>query len=285
MHPCLLCYNGRGDFFMFDYHVHSQFSGDSEQNIRELLDYAVTKRLSEIAITDHMDYEYNYKEIYFEFDVDEHREVFNDLKKEYDGRIDVKRGLEIGLQPHVLKRCEELVRGEKFDFVIASVHECEMKDFYAGDFFEGRSADDAMNAYLREMTEMVRDFKDFNVLGHIDFLKRYSPEVKALDQMKYFDRYEEVMKILIKREQGIEINTSGIRQGTGGPFPDFKLLELYYELGGEVITLGSDSHVKEDLCSDFEYVRKKLIDIGFKNIFTFKEMKPFEVGINNVRFV
>lgn len=269
---------------MFDYHVHSDFSGDCETNIGKLLDYAILKGLDEIAITDHIDYEYNYKEINFEFDMDAHRNTFKALKEEYAGRIKIKRGIEIGMQPHVLKRNSDLIDRENFDFVIASVHECEMKDFFVGDFFEGRSPEESLLAYLDETHKMVSEYDRFNVLGHLDILKRYSKDINMLGTKNYLDYYAKILGVIIPRGQGIEINTSGLNQKGISQFPDFEIVKLYKELGGEILTIGSDSHVPENLCSNFGYIKKELQKIGFTKVHGFSDMKPYEIDLLAIEF-
>lgn len=264
---------------MFDYHVHSWFSADCDEPLNKIIETAIQLGMKEICITDHIDYEYNDPSIQFEFNLNEHREAFLKLNQTYGQRIEIKRGVELGLQPHVLERCEALVRSENFDFVLASVHECERKDFYVGDFFEGRTADESYRVYLSELEEMIKKYDAFSVVGHIDIPKRYSTEIAKLDPKNYLEYYERIFTHLIRRNQGIEINTSGLRQSVGRAFPDDDLLTLYYELGGRVLTLGSDSHTSDTLTYKFDDVKKRLKAIGFKSVTGFAKMVPYEIKL------
>lgn len=264
---------------MFDYHVHSHFSADCREPLETIVQKAISTGMREICITDHMDYDYNDPTILFEFDVESHRQTFIEMKAKYAGRIDLKRGLELGIQPHVLEKSSELVREQGFDFVLASVHECEKKDFHLGDFFVGRSADESYRAYLVELESMLTSFDAFSVVGHIDIPKRYDEGVAALSVKPYLDSYERIFNTLIRAEKGIEINTSGLRQSVGRAFPDYELLGLYHELGGRILTLGSDSHTSDTLCYKFDEVGRMLKSIGFKCVYGFKAMEPYEIRI------
>lgn len=264
---------------MFDYHVHSLFSADCEQELAPLIEHAISKGLYEICITDHIDYDYNDPSIVFEFDIKKHKNAIDALTKKYKGIIEIKRGVELGMQPHVLDRCKTLVDSNGFDFVLASVHECEKKDFYIGDFFEGRSPDESFRVYLNELLSMVKTFDKFSVLGHLDIPKRYSTGIAKLDMNLYRDQVAEIFKVIIARNQGIEINTSGLRQNVGKQFPDYGFVSLYREMGGEIITIGSDSHVQETLCANFDDVITQLKQIGFTHVHGFSKMQPYEIKI------
>ena len=47
--------------------------------------------------------------------------------------------------------------------------------------------------------------------------------------------------------KGIELNTGGFKYGLGHPNPCEDIIKRYKELGGEIITLGSDAHKCESL--------------------------------------
>jgi len=257
---------------MYDSHIHSEFSADCKTPLADIVQSAIQKGIKTITITDHIDYLYLGGDS-FEFDPQSYDKTLKEYQFNYRNEIEILKGLELGLQPHVLEMCKQLVSKETFDFIIASVHGCQKEDFYFGNFFDDKTPQEAMEIYLDELYVMIMEFKCFNVLGHIDLPKRYNADVAKLDPASLMSRYEKIFKLLISRGQGIELNTSGLRQDVGVQFPDKSIIELYYDLGGRIITLGSDSHTADSLTSGFEEAIELLKSIGYEAICTFKDGK------------
>ena len=161
---------------MFDYHLHSYFSADCSVPMEDMVVGAIEKGLKEICFTEHIDYDYPDETIVFEFDLKEYEEKLQELQKKYEGQIRIKKGIEIGVQPHLLKRYEQLIDEENFDFIICSMHTTEKKSLHYGELFIGRTIEEAYKVYYDELYECVKNFKHFNVLGHVDLIKRYSEE-------------------------------------------------------------------------------------------------------------
>ena len=264
---------------MYDYHMHTYFSTDCAIPAAEMIEAAIAAGMKEIAITDHIDYEYNSNEIQFDFDVETGLKEYEALGEAYSDRITVRKGLEIGIQPHVLGRCSILVNMHAFDFVIASVHNSGKQDLYNGDFYRDRTPEEALLFFYEELYEMLRDYKDYSVIGHFDIVKRYNDDVKALPFNKYKEVIAKPLKEVIKAGKGIEINLSGIRQGLGETLPSLDVLKLYKELGGEIVTLGSDSHVPETIGDQFRLGVQMLREAGFDKIYRFERMQPIPVPL------
>lgn len=262
-----------------DYHVHSNFSGDCSVEPEDIIRDAINNGLKEICFTDHIDYDCPDLPEKFEFDSSEYFESMSRLKEKYSDKIDVKIGVEIGLQGHVLKECSEFVNTRDFDFVIASFHTHRNKDIYFTDILFQKTPHEVLSEYLDEILYSINNYNDYSVIGHLDLLKRYSNGIKDLDVKDYFEKYSEIFKILIENGKGIEINTSGLRQDVGVQFPDKELLKLYKELGGKIITLGSDTHGTGTLMYKFDEMKQILKEIGFKNIYMFEKRMPVKVQI------
>jgi histidinol-phosphatase (PHP family) len=262
---------------MFDYHIHTHFSTDCEVSVRDMIEGAIAAGITEIAVTDHIDYEYNSTEIQFDFNVAEGLREVGDISAEYADRITVRRGLEIGIQPHVLGRCSALVNTHAFDFVIASVHNVAKQDLYNSEFYDQRTPEEALVTYYDELALMLANYRDYSVVGHFDIVKRYNEAVKALP----FETYREViarpLKEVILAGKGIELNLSGYRQGLGESLPSLEVLKLYRELGGEIVTIGSDSHSPESIGHLFHEGIELLKAAGFENLYRFERMIPFAV--------
>ncbi|RKQ16914.1 histidinol-phosphatase HisJ family protein [Oceanobacillus bengalensis] len=251
---------------MFDYHIHSDFSADCETKMETTIEKAIEIGLEEICFTEHIDYEYPDKDWIFEFDLNAYTKKVKEMQEKYKGNIRIKKGVEIGVQSYLLERYETLVNRETFDFIICSMHSTEKKDLHSGAFFRGKSAKEAYQTYYEELLDCVKRFKGFHVLGHIDLVKRY---LKEDSNHHFHDIIREIFNEIIPAGKGIELNTSGYRYGLEKGMPSPDILRLYKECGGEVLTLGSDSHVETTLAYRFKESLELLRSIGFKYVTTF----------------
>lgn len=256
---------------MFDYHMHSTFSADCEEPMEKTIESAIEKGLSEICFTEHVDYDYPDPTISFDLDYPAYDKKIKEMQEHYAGRIQIKKGVEVGIEPCFIERFDEMLSKESFDFVICSMHVSERKDLHSGDFFKGRIVDESYEIYYKELLDCVKRFDKFSILGHVDLVKRYTKEEA---KRNFHDLLGEIFKVIIPRGQGIELNTSGYRYNLGGGMPSADILKLYKECGGEVLTLGSDSHVAETVAYKFKESLKLFQDIGFKYVTTFSDMKP-----------
>ncbi|MDY0395747.1 histidinol-phosphatase HisJ family protein [Virgibacillus halophilus] len=186
-------------------------------------------------------------------------------------KICIKKGVEIGVQPHLLSEYEALLGKEKFDFIICSMHTTKNKDLHSGDFFKGKRVEESYRTYYAELLACVRYFRDFSILGHVDLVKRYTAQQSKLD---FHDLLTDIFQTIIPRGQGIELNTSGWRYGLDSDMPSEDILRLYKACGGEIITLGSDSHVAETVGYKFAESAALLKEIGFRYIASFEEKEP-----------
>ena len=226
---------------VIDYHIHTHFSGDSEANPREHVLKAIEMNLDEICFTDHRDFDYP-----------------------------IEMGLDLDHQEEI----ENLIQQYPFDFVIGSIHVIHHTEFYYGEFFKGKTKEQAHREFFEETLKCVKAFDCFNVLGHLDYIVRYGPyEDKTVDHQKYQDIIDEIFKTLIQKGKGIEVNTSGYRDLKTCGFPNFEQVQRYYDLGGRIITIGTDSHTSERVGENCLNVAKKYQEIGFDDVSTFTQRK------------
>lgn len=256
---------------MFDFHMHSSFSADCAIDMEDMVKGAIAKGLKEICFTEHIDYDYPDENFVFDFDKRKYTERIFQLQDKYEGQIRIKKGVEIGVQPHILKQYDELMEKESFDFVICSMHTVDRKGLHFGEIFEGRTVEHASQLYYDELLYCVRNFDNYSILGHIDLIKRYAPALVAND---FHDVLRDIFKTIIPAGKGIELNTSGVRYGLPNGLPSDDVLELYKQCGGEIITLGSDAHKPEDIAFQFKESRELLKSLGFKYVATFEALKP-----------
>lgn len=267
---------------MYDYHMHSYFSSDTNVEMKAMIESAIQKGFKQITFTDHIDYEYNSPEIQFDFDTQEYRKIIEGFREVYGDKIQINLGLEVGIQPHVLDRCTQLIASTSPDFVIASLHNVEKKDLYLGEYYEDKSAERALTYAFEELLDMLDHFDAFSVIGHLDIVKRYSEGVLALPKDLFVEAATPVLKKLVSMGKGIEVNTSGLRQGLGETLPSTEVLAKYRALGGEIITIGSDAHSPQDIGHSFKEVLETLQTLGFENIYTFSQMKGTPIPIKEV---
>ncbi len=259
----------------FDYHMHSQFSADSEMTLDEICQTALEIGLDEIAVTDHHDIDYQDDSIEFLIDKEEYLAEIEKYQNKYQGQLKIKKGIEMGLQLHILDECDNYV-DDDFDFVIASFHTADKADLHNGDFFKDYNQWESYQRYLETVLAGIKNYDNYSVLGHLDLIRRYGDFATQPDLMENEDTAAlivEILKTLIKKNKGLEVNTSGFRIDGINPMPTFKILELYYELGGRILTIGSDSHQTKRLADKFEFTINKLKEIGFKELSTFTDME------------
>ncbi|WP_314795132.1 histidinol-phosphatase HisJ family protein [Eggerthia catenaformis] len=253
-----------------DYHLHTHFSFDSNADPREHIKEALNKNLDEICFTDHRDF--NYPIDPFELDTVSYFKELKDLQKEYQDKISIKIGLEIGLDMNHFKEINDFVNADDYDFVIGSIHVIRNTDFYYGEYFNNKTKDQAHREFFMETLRCVKSFDCFNVLGHMDYISRYGPyEDKSIDYPKYKDLIDQILKTLIQKNKGIEVNTSGYKVNGNCGFPSFDIVRRYKALGGSVITVGSDAHTGERVGEHIEEVIKEYQKIGFEDVTTFSK--------------
>ena len=262
-----------------DVHMHCGFSNDSETRPEDMVESAIAKGLSVICFTDHYDkdkLDWGDEAI---FDVESYFQKMIELQEEYRDQIDIRIGAEIGMQPYLAEYYQEFMAQHPFDFVIGSVHSVLEHDV-ALDFFQKHSDPEGYKIYFEEMLQDVQKIKSYDVLGHLDYIVRYSNQgSKGFDLNDYMDIIEEILKQVIAHGKGIEMNMSGLKYGLGAPHPQPEIIKRYRELGGEIITVGADGHIPEHIAYDYHLADDILKSCGFKYYTEFKGRKPLFVKI------
>lgn len=262
-----------------DVHMHCGFSNDSETRPEDMVESAIAKGLSVICFTDHYDkdnLDWGDEAI---FDVESYFQKMIELQEEYRDRIEIRIGAEIGMQPYLAEYYQNFMAQHPLDFVIGSVHSVLEHDV-ALDFFQKHSDPEGYKIYFEEMLQDVQKIKSYDVLGHLDYIVRYSNQgSKGFDLNDYMDIIEEILKQVIAHGKGIEMNMSGLKYGLGAPHPQPEIIKRYRELGGEIITVGADGHIPEHIAYDYHLADDILKSCGFKYYTEFKGRKPLFVKI------
>ncbi|MRG87254.1 histidinol-phosphatase HisJ family protein [Salinibacillus xinjiangensis] len=256
---------------MFDYHVHTDFSADCDIPMEEMIENAKKRGIQEICFTEHIDYDYPDPTISFLLDLDNYDQTIKRFQEKYKNKITIKKGVELGVQPHVLEDYNQIVNQEFFDFIICSMHTTDKIDLHSGRFFEEKSLNEAYEQYYGELLSCIKSFNQYSILGHLDLVKRYKYEP---DVYHFLDYIEEIFKVVIHEGKGIEVNNSGFKYGLGSAMPSEDILQLYKDMNGEIITIGSDSHSPSTLGTHYEETIELLKKTGFKYVATFEQQKP-----------
>lgn len=257
-----------------DYHVHTDFSDDSNYLMEDCLNHAVKLGVEEICFTEHTDFGVKGHEGQKpNCPTEKYLEEFNRCKKIFDGKIKMKFGMEFGMQVSTVEEFQKLFNDYQFDFIILSCHQVDNQEFWTYEFQETHTQEEYYQRYYQEILDVMKVYDDWSVLGHLDMVKRYDKWGEYPFE-KVRDIIAEILKLTIDKGKGIEINTSCYRYKLPDLTPSHEILKLYKDLGGEILTIGSDSHAESHLAIKIMETQTELSRLGFKHIYTFDKMKP-----------
>lgn len=262
-----------------DCHLHSSFSGDSAAPMEEMILSGIAKGLKTMCFTEHHDIDYPDSPegagSIFLLNTDSYLYDLARLKEKYQGQIRLLFGVELGLQPEILRKTAVYAKSYEFDFIIGSSHICHGKDPYYPAFYEGRSEEEAYREYFTSILENVKKFSNFDVYGHLDYVVRYGPgKDQNYSYDKYRDIFDEILNTLLENGKGIELNTGGIEKGMKEFHPCTDILKRYRQLGGEIITIGSDAHDSSHIAGYFSRAAEVLEACGFRYYTVFQQRTP-----------
>lgn len=257
---------------MFDFHLHSGLSHDSTAVAAEMIAAAEARGLQEICFTDHYDLAGDDPRVAAHlFTMEEYGRTYDALRSE---RVKVRLGLEFGLTTDSQRRAEALVAERHFDFIIGSVHSVYGLGPFNPRFWEGRSVKESFQNHLEHTLRCVRANTEFDVLGHLNYVCKspHNPTKEPLRYGDYPDLFDEIMKEIIAKGKGMEVNTSGV-DSVGMFLPDAAYLKRYRELGGEIVTVGSDAHTVARVGNHIAAALDLIRDL-FGYVCTFEDRKP-----------
>ena len=257
-----------------DTHIHSTYSADCETPMEEDVKAAIDAGLPYICFTDHIDYDYPYPDEVFEYDMAAYLKNIAALREVYGDRIAIYAGAELGMQKHLGPRYEALIRRWPLDFCIGSQHLVDNCDPYYPETFRDRRDSEIYRAFFEETLNDIRSFHSFDALGHLDYIVRYGKERRFYHYSEYADVLDEILKLLVKYNIALEVNTAGLKKHLGFANPQPEVHRRYRELGGTLITVGSDAHRTGFIGYGFEETAKLLKSIGFSHVVYYKAHRP-----------
>lgn len=279
-----------------DYHLHCEYSDDSNEPMENQIQEAITLGLDEMCFTDHVDYgikrDWDDPEgIIIRHAVEHGKEVdlvlanvnypkyfeaLNMYQKKYASSISIKKGLEFGIQSITVDAYEKLYASyqDDLDFVLFSMHQVNNLEFWTQDFQKGKTQKEYNDEYYKEIYQTMQIFHHYSCLAHLDLLARYDENgIYPFENEK--DIIAEILKYAIRDGKGIEINTSSWKYGLKDTQPSRAILKLYKDLGGKIITVGSDAHETKYLASHIKDAYAILKnEIGINEICTFDHLQP-----------
>lgn len=265
----------------YDLHTHSAYSTDSETPVKEQLESAAKNGLSGICLTDHMDYDFPEDIVEsgdnppFTFEHKSYQKELSSYRSQYPD-LWIGTGVECGLQPavHTLSKITELTEDTNWDFIIGSVHLIDGKDPYYPIYWEGKEPALCVRTYFETMLDCLSRFSNFDSLGHMDYIVRYAPKGFHYNPLDFQDITDEILKLLIRRDIALEINSSGLFSASSCENPHPDLLKRYAQLGGELITIGSDAHTPERIASGFPELEQHIKKTGLRQYVTYHSRRP-----------
>ncbi len=256
---------------MFDYHVHSTVSFDGKAAARQQAAAAKQAGLREICFTDHVDYDPKASVQTMIFDPAAYSAAYDGLTVP---GLDIRLGMEFGLTTDNLPQLREQLRRRRYDFILGSIHFVDGLDVYFPEYWQGKTAFRAQRDFLEQTLACVRVHEDFDVLAHLTFLSKSpaNPEKAPIPYDAHRPLLDEILKELVTKDKGLELNTSGVDRQVGF-LPGREYFVRFRELGGRIVTVGSDAHTADRVgqyCGDACGILKEI----FGYVCTFRDRKP-----------
>lgn len=278
---------------LIDCHTHTNNSPDGYDTASDMCKKAIENGLSVYGISDHCEANCYYpKEFYnivgnendyYNFEKKSEKSIseVTELKETYKGKLKLLCGIELGQAHQDFQVAEKVVSDKRLDFIIGSVHNLTGFADFAFLYYPHENKEHLLEAYYKEMLTLCRWGK-FDILGHLTYPLRYmvGEQEYNIDMEPFNDIIDEIFRTVISNGKGIEINTSGLRQKYGKTFPDLSYVKRYRELGGEIISVGSDAHKTCDLAKGIKEGELLAKEAGFRYITYFESRKPQFLSID-----
>ena len=256
---------------MFDFHMHSRVSFDGHDTGLEMALAAKQRGLKEICFTDHLDYDPRGLMGKLDFDTEAYNAEYDCL--EVPG-LTIRRGMEFGIDRNNVAQFKKDLQRRPFDFVLGSIHFVDDLDVYFEEFWHDKTVFQAERRCLEETLVCVELHNDFDVLAHLTYISktRCHPCPRPVVYEEHREVIDEILKVLAQKGKGLEMNTSGVNR-CGDFLPSADYFRRFKELGGQIITIGSDAHTADRVGEHTHRACEILKDI-FGCVCTFEDRKP-----------
>ncbi len=290
---------------LVDTHTHTfPFSPDAEASLEEHAAAAEWLGLGGFILTDHCDMvpwqDIGCAPYWADFDRDGSFNILSEVRERHPG-LYIGFGAELGewyadvepdeavppkygadgrlLPPHAPVRSDAIASDPRLDFLLGSMHTVRREDFSRMTFTSEEQCAELLRLYAERLVSHCEN-SPMDALAHLTYPLRYMRRAGfRADLTRERDTVAEALRALVRRGKALEVNTSGLRQGHGETLPGKYWLELWRDLGGELVTLGSDAHYSRDLAADFAAAAELLRACGFRYAFYYRELRPVAIPL------
>ena len=256
-----------------DYHLHTGYSFDSKESIENICKKAVEYGIKEICLTDHVEFAAEDARDWPDFA--KRDQEIKKCKEKYGDEIIILSGIESGQPQKRPAKEQELFSKQQFDFVIGSIHIVGNSGRPSAYLFNEDNYQNYFMDYFKESKELAEKC-NYDVMGHVTFPFRYVPEnlLETHPIESFKKEYFELFDLIIARDKGIEINTSGLRTSLKETMPNLQIVKWFKERGGRIVTIGSDGHSARSAFSGLEEGYQVLREAGFCEAARYQQRTP-----------
>ena len=255
---------------MFDQHVHSNFSFDSNENLEN---YINVSNKNDIVTTEHLDFAnpiINYEDSSIEYL--KYIEEITSLNKKYSNKF--FSGIEIGYTSNSEKRIEDFLKDKNFNLKLLSIHQNGLYDYMCVNK-KLISLEALIQEYFEQMIQALESSIEFNVLAHFEYGIRIV-DISVVDFDSLASKFlNKIIELIVKKEIAFEVNTKSMYKYKKENLYSY-MIEKYLKKGGKLFTLGSDAHNIKDYAYKFDEARKFLLDRNIEEIILFKDKIEME---------
>ncbi len=267
---------------MYISHCHSKYSPDAKSELVEIIDIAISRGVKALTITDHCNCKFTPERNDF-ITICACVDELNALKERYKDKIKLLAGIEVAEEIFRREDAEKIRKARDYDVILGSCHEYKKGDVFlrtASQEFETWKEEEIGEFVLFYYTTILTLIKetDIDVVCHLTLPLRYFKRRGVdFDNTKFDYLIKEIYSLMMQKNLALELNTSGVKSGMF--LPDEYYLRLYREMGGELITIGTDSHVAENVTQGFLEGVDLLKKVGFTKYFYYEKRKPIAVKL------
>lgn len=264
---------------IIDCHSHTRHSPDGSETVLDMCTRAVELGIEIFAITDHCEaHEFGGDDI--SSAIKNCIEDIDEVSPKFSGRMEILKGVELGQPTQNTAFSEKLISEMDLDFVLCALHEMRgYDDFYFLNYYE-QDIHELLTRYFDELQEIC-EWGKCDAIAHFTYPIRYihgRTDIRV-NLENYYEKIKSIYKIMIEKGIALEINTSGLRGDLGDTLPDYQCIKLYHDIGGQLISVGSDAHKAVDVGQGINDAIAIAKDIGFKKITYFKSRNANFISI------
>lgn len=262
---------------LIDQHVHSSYSPDSSSSLEELVRYALTLGKPAVVTTDHLEYDCKYFRQDVHIDWDSYDKEVGELEKRYP--MEIRKGIEVGFRSDYKDTLNKYLVQHKFDVILLSAHNDGILDF-SEKAYHNLPMQQRLRHYFMHVREAVDQMDNYDIVAHLDYVTRYTTfPVVEQDMVACKPVLYDILKLIIEKGKVLELNTTGLyRQGWIHPHP--YILNMYVNLGGKAVSIGSDAHQVRDMQQGFTQAIELLHSLDIHEVIQYKGRMPYVVPIS-----